>query len=87
MVTDITQAYNTLIAGYEAVKLQEQTAATSQQALLLAQERYRVGASTFTDVSQARADYESASNTLISGQYDYHKFYVALETAVGRPLR
>jgi outer membrane protein len=87
MVTQITSAYNTLIAGYEGVKLQEQTAATSQQALLLAQERYRVGASTFTDVSQARADYEQASNTLIAAQYDFHKFYVALETAVGRPLR
>ena len=87
MVTDVTSAYNTLVAGYEAVKLQEQTAATSQQALLLAQERYRVGASTFTDVSQARADYEQASNTLIAAQYDFHKFYVALETAVGRPLR
>lgn len=87
LVTDITSAYNTLIAGYEAVKVQEQTAATAQQALLLAQERYRVGASTFTDVSQARADYEQASNTLIAAQYDFHKFYVALETAVGRPLR
>jgi outer membrane protein len=87
MVTDITIAYNTLTAGYEAVKVQEQTAATSQQALELAQERYRVGASTFTDVSQARADYEQASNTLIRANYDFHKYYVALETAVGRPLR
>jgi len=87
MVTDITSRYNTLIAGYEAVKVQEQTAATSQQALLLAQERYRVGASTFTDVSQARADYEQASNELIRVQYEFHKYYVALETAVGRPLR
>jgi outer membrane protein len=87
MVTDITSAYNTLIAGYEAVKVQEQTAATSQQALALAQERYRVGASTFTDVSQARADYEQASNDLIRTQYEFHKLYVALETAVGRPLR
>lgn len=87
MVTDITSAYNTLTAGYEAVKLQEQTAATSQQALLLAQERYRVGASTFTEVSQARADYEQASNELIRVQYEFHKYYVQLETFVGRPLR
>jgi outer membrane protein len=87
MVTDITSAYNTLTYGYEAVKLQEQTAATSQQALALAQERFRVGASDFTTVSQARADFETASNTLIRAQYDFHKFYVALETAVGRPLR
>jgi outer membrane protein len=60
MVTDITSAYLTLTAGYEAVKVQEQTRAAAQQALELAQERYRVGASTFTDVSQARADFETA---------------------------
>jgi outer membrane protein len=87
MVTDITAAYNTLVAGYEAVKVQEQTRAAAQQALELAQERYRVGASTFTDVSQARADFETAGNTLIRAMYDFHKYYVALETAVGKPLR
>ncbi len=87
MVTDITSAYLTLTAGYEAVQVQEQTRAAAQQALELAQERYRVGASTFTDVSQARADFETAGNTLIRAMYDFHKYYVALETAVGRPLR
>jgi outer membrane protein TolC len=69
------------------VKVQEQNRATAQIALELAQERYRVGASNFTDVSTARADFERESNTLIQAMYDFHKFYVALETAVGRPLR
>lgn len=87
MTTDITAAYNTLTTGYEAVKVQEQNKATAQVALELAQERYRVGASNFTDVSTARADFEREANTLIQAMYDFHKYYVALETAVGRPLR
>jgi outer membrane protein len=69
------------------VQLQEQNRATAQQALELAQERYRVGASTFIEVSQARTEFETAGQALINAIYDFHKFYAALEQAVGRPLR
>ena len=85
--TDVTSAYRNLITQYQTVQLQEQNRATAEQALELAQERYRVGASSFTDVSQARADFETAGQTLINAIYDFHKFYAALEQAVGRPLR
>ena len=87
LITDITSSYNNLMVQYQTVQVQEQTRATAQQALELAQERYRVGASTFLDVSQARTDYETAGNDLIRAIYDFHRFYVQLETAVGRPLR
>lgn len=85
--TDVTSAYRNLITQYQTVQLQEENRATAQQALELAQERYRVGATSFLDVSQARTDFETAGQSLINAIYDFHKFYAALEQAVGRPLR
>jgi outer membrane protein len=87
LTTDVTSAYRNLLTQYQLVQLQEQNRATAQQALELAQERYRVGASTFLDVSQARTEFETAGQSLINAIYDFHKFYAALEQAVGRPLR
>ena len=63
-----------------------QTAA-ARDALYLAEERYKVGAATFVDVTDARAAYERAENDRIGAVYDYHKAFAALENAVGRPLR
>ena len=87
MTTDITTAYRNLVTQYEQVKVQEQTKDAAQQAFELAQERYRVGASSFLDVATARSNFETASTDLINGIYDFHKFFAALEQAVGRPLR
>jgi outer membrane protein TolC len=53
----------------------------------LAVERYRVGATNFTEVSQARTDFERESTNLINATYEFHKAYAELERAVGRPLR
>jgi outer membrane protein len=69
------------------VELQETNSVAAREALSLAEERYRVGASTFVDVAQARADYERAETERINAVYDYHKAFAALESAVGRPLR
>ena len=87
MTTDITTAYRNLLTQYEQVKLQEQTKAAAQQAFELAQERYRVGASNFLDVATARSNFETASTDVINAIYEFHKFFAALEQAVGRPLR
>jgi outer membrane protein len=87
MTTDITTAYRNLVTQFEQVKVQEQTRAAAQQAFELAQERYRVGASNYLDVATARSNYERESTNYINGIYDYHKFFAALEQAVGRPLR
>jgi outer membrane protein len=72
---------------YQTVQMQQQNRTTAEQALLLAQERYRVGASTFVDVSDARAAFERASTDHIVATYEFHKAYAELERAVGRPLR
>ncbi len=87
LTADVTSAYRNLTTAYQTVRLQEQNAATAREALALAQERFRVGANTFVDVTQARSDYERAETDRINAIYDFHKAYAALEGAVGRPLR
>jgi outer membrane protein len=87
MTTEVSTAHRNLMMQYQTVQLQEQNRSTAQQALLLAQERYRVGASSFVEVTQARADFERASTSHINATYEFHKAYAELERAVGRPLR
>lgn len=84
---DVTAAWTSLQAAYRTVGLQEQNAAAAQEALTLAQARYRVGVSSFVELVQARNDYERASTDRIAAIYDYHRAWAALENAVGRPLR
>lgn len=84
---DVTAAYLTLTTSVGTVRIQEQNTAAAREALALAEERYRVGAATFVDVTDARAAYERAENDRIGAVYDYHKAFAALESAVGRPLR
>jgi outer membrane protein len=84
---DVTAGYLTLQAALRAAEIQTQNAATAREALTLAEERYRVGANTFVDVQQARADYERAETDRITALYDYHRAFATLEAAVGRPLR
>jgi outer membrane protein len=87
LTADVTSGYRNLVTAYQTVRLQEQNAQTAREALALAQERFRVGANTFVDVTQARSDYERAETDRINAIYDFHKAYAALEAAVGRPLR
>jgi outer membrane protein len=83
----VTAAYLTLTTSVKTVDIQNQNASTARQALLLAEERYRVGAATFVEVADARSAYERAENDRITAVYDYHKALAALEAAVGRPIR
>jgi outer membrane protein len=87
LTADVTSAWTSLQAAYRTVGLQEQNAAAAQEALTLAQARYRVGASTFVELVQSRNEYERASTDRIGAIYDYHRAWAALESAVGRPLR
>ncbi|ODT01707.1 MAG: hypothetical protein ABS52_16235 [Gemmatimonadetes bacterium SCN 70-22] len=87
LTADVTSAYRNLVTAYQTVRLQEQNAVAAREALALAQERFRVGANTFVDVTQARGDYERAETERINAIYDFHKAFAALEAAVGRPLR
>jgi outer membrane protein len=87
LTADVTTAYLTLTTAEQTVALQEQNAAKAKQELKLVEDRYRIGATTFVDLAQARSDYETAENDRINALYDYHKAFAALESAVGHPLR
>jgi outer membrane protein len=85
--SDVTQAYLNLVTAARRVALQDQVAARAREELAFAEERYRVGASTFLDVSTSRATFEQAQVDRVNAVYEYHRAFAALENAVGRPLR
>lgn len=87
LTADVTAAYLTVVTAEKTVALQEQNAAKARQELKLVQDRYRIGATTFVDLSEARATYERAESDRINAIYDYHKAFAALESAVGHSLR
>ena len=87
LTADVTAAFLTLTTAARTVELQQDNSAKARDELALAEERYRVGASTFLDVTEARASFERAESERINAIYDYHKAFAALENAVGRPLR
>jgi len=87
LTADVTAAYLIVTTAEKTVALQEQNAAKARQELKLVQDRYKIGATTFVDLSEARATYERAESERINAVYDYHKALAALESAVGHPLR
>jgi outer membrane protein len=87
LTADVTAAYLILTTAEKTVTLQEQNAAKARQELKLVQDRYKIGATTFVDLTQARATYERAESERINAIYDYHKAFAVLESAVGHPLR
>ena len=87
LTAEVTQWYRTLQTSIRTVALQEQVAAKAKEELSYAEERYKVGASTFLDVVTSRGSYEQALIDRVNAVYDYHKAFAALENAVGHPLR
>jgi outer membrane protein TolC len=76
-----------LIAAAKTVQLQEQTAQKASEELAAVEERYKVGAATFLEVTTSRGSYETAQIGRVNSIYDYHTAFANLESAVGRPLR
>jgi outer membrane protein len=87
LTADVTAAYYTLITAVRASEVQEQNAIKAREELRLTEERYRVGAATFVELTESRASFERAEQDRIAAVYDYHQAWAALENAVGRPLR
>ncbi|MGH7655098.1 MAG: TolC family protein [Gemmatimonadaceae bacterium] len=87
-LTATVQAANiTLVADYQALKLQEANSVAAREALQLAEERYRVGLNSLVDLQQSRSAYETAEAGRINAVFEFHRAFAALESAVGRPLR
>lgn len=87
LVADVTAAFLTVESAQRTVALQEQNAMRAREELRLAQDRYRLGATTFLDLIDSRDSFARAESERIRAVYEYHRAFAALESAVGRSLR
>ena len=85
--TDVHSRYLALQTSYQAIGVQGTSREAARDQLRLAQDRYRVGAGTALELSDAQAAVQQAEGDYVNAVYDYHKAIAALEAAVGRPLR
>jgi len=85
--TDVHARHLALQTAYKAIAVQEANRASARDQLRLAQDRYRLGAGTSLEVSDAQNAVQRAEGDYVNAVYDYHKAVAALEAAVGRPLR
>ena len=59
----------------------------AQEELRLAQERFRFGAASSIEVTDAQTNLAQAEQDLINAVYNFHRTLASLEALVGRPLR
>jgi outer membrane protein len=85
--TDVHARHLALQTAYQAIAVQEANRVSARDQLRLAQDRYRLGAGTSLEVSDAQNAVQRAEGDYVNAVYDYHKAVAALEAAVGRPLR
>jgi len=85
--TDVTTSLLALRAAYRTVQLEERNAAAANEALRLAQERYRLGAGSMVELTQAQEAAVRADQAHLAATYTFHETLAALEGAVGMPLR
>jgi outer membrane protein len=85
--SDVHGRYLAMQTNYRAIAVQENNRGAARDQLRLAQDRYRLGAGTSLEVSDAQNAVQQAEGDYVTAVYDYHKAVAALEAAVGRPLR
>lgn len=85
--TDVQSRYLGLETAFQAIGVQGASREAARDQLRLAQDRYRLGAGTALEVSDAQNSVQRAEGDYVNAIYDYHKAIAALEAAVGRPLR
>jgi outer membrane protein len=85
--TTVATAYLALHTAWRSVAIEERNAAAAAENLQLAQERYRLGAGSILELTQAQGTKARADQALLTAVYSFHENLAALEAAVGRPLR
>jgi outer membrane protein len=83
----VATSFVALQTAYRSVGLEERTAAVAAEQLELAQERYRLGAGSILELTQAQATKARADQAHLGAVYAFHENLAALEAAVGRKLR
>lgn len=84
--TAVTQALDDLRTAYRVVGIEERARDLAEQNLEGAQERYRLGASSFLELLQAQEQFATAEQSHLGAVYDYHAARAVLEQAVGTRL-
>ena len=85
--TDVQSRYLSLQTSFRAIAVQVANRDASRDQLRLAQDRYRLGAGSALDVTDAQNNVQRAEGDYVNAVYEYHKAIAALEFAVGRSLR
>jgi outer membrane protein len=83
----VTSALRAVEVSYATVALEERNAAAAGEQLELARERYRLGAGSILELTQAQAQKATADQRLLDTLYSFHEGLADLEAAVGRRLR
>ncbi|HEX6910282.1 MAG TPA: TolC family protein [Longimicrobium sp.] len=87
LTADVRGALLSLQTAYRAAILQREVAANAAEELRMARERFRLGATTSLEVTDAQTRLAEAERAVIDAVYMYHKSLAALEALVGRSLR
>ncbi len=85
--TDVQGRFLAVETAFRAIAVQEANREAARDQRQLAQDRYRLGAGSALDVTDAENNVQRAEGDYVNAVYDYHKAVAALELAVGRPLR
>jgi outer membrane protein len=85
--SEVHARYLALNTFFQAIAVQVASREAARDQLRLAQERYRLGAGSALEVSDAQNAVQQAEGDYVTAVYDYHKAIAALEAAVGRSLR
>jgi outer membrane protein len=83
----VATSYLAVQTAYRAVAIEERNVAAATEQMELARERYRLGAGSILELTQAQATMARADQAHLAALYSFHENLADLESAVGRPLR
>lgn len=84
---DVTTNLLALQTAHRLTALEDRNASAAAEQLYLAQERYRLGAGSILELTQAQETKARADQARLAAAYSFHETLAALEAAVGVPLR
>jgi outer membrane protein TolC len=85
-IREVRRLVNSMDEARERLDVSQQTVASAQEDLRLAQERFRVGAGTILDTITAESNLTSARANEVQARVDYLISRASLARATGRPL-
>ena len=85
--TMVTNTLDNVTTAYRVVQAEERNRALAEEQLLLQQRRYSLGAADLLFLMDAQTTMTTAEQAYLNAVYDFHYNLIALEAAVGRPLR